>query len=109
VVSALEDGVPDVADMEVELDVEVELEFEVADDFDDVEDEEDVVADAEVLAAVRAAMFAPNPMNAHTLNATAATRDRAAAWRRRAFFRSFPGWVCMDALLPLRSVGRTTR
>ena len=88
-VFALDEGVPAVADMDDDLEVEDELDEEIEDGVDDVDEvaEVDELADvAAVWSAALTAMFAPSPRNAQTLSASATSRPRAAAWRRRVFF-----------------------
>jgi len=72
-----EDEFPAVADHEDDDDVAVESELLA------IDEEPFADAAAALSAAELTAILAPSPRRAETLSASARTRDRAAAWRRR--------------------------
>ena len=82
---AVVDGVAGVAALAVLLDervVDGELDDELEAELERLPEVALAVVEADVaFAADRAAMLAPRARKAQTLNAPAATRERAAAWR----------------------------
>jgi hypothetical protein len=97
--------VADQDDGSVELEVEVDVLGESSVDEVAVDEVEVEVEAAEDVPAAVAAIRAPNPRNIATDSAPAATRERAAAWRR--FWRG-PGLGLGFGAIGMRSMGASS-